>query len=179
MILSFSFALGIFYLLFSFLFILFSLFYSLVKSSIILSSRSLTYSASVTLLSISPSLFFISLIVLLFSSSRSLLNISYIFLMCAFILYLRSLIIFTIILFPCRLHISTSLICSSGVLSFSLYGTYFSTVLPYLTFCGCSFCSTGCRFIVLVDTLGEGVCLRGLCRLSGEKNYFLSIGGWG
>lgn len=73
--------------------------------------------------------------------------------MCTFILYLRSLIIFTIILFPCRLHISTSLICSFGVLSRSLYGTYFSTVLSYLTFCGFSFCSTSCRVILLlVDT---------------------------
>ena len=57
---------------------------------------------------------------LFFSSSRSLLNMSYIFLICAFILFLRSWIILSIITmnyFWGRLSVSASLSCCSGVLS--------------------------------------------------------------
>ena len=88
----------------SILFILFSLFCSLAVISTILSSNSLIHSsASVILLFIPSSVFFISVIVLFitvclfFSSSRSLLNISCIILIHASILFLRFWIIFTII----------------------------------------------------------------------------------
>ena len=59
---------------------------------------------------------------LFFSFSRSFKNISCIFLILAFILFLRSLIIFTIIIlnsFSGRLPISSSLSCSSVVFSYS------------------------------------------------------------
>ena len=89
----------------SFLFIPFSLFCSATVNSTILSSVSLIYSsASGILLLIPSSIFFMSIIVLFisvflfFNSSRSLLNISCIFLIFASILFLRSWILFTIII---------------------------------------------------------------------------------
>ena len=82
----------------------FSLVCSAAVNSTILSSRSLIRSsASVILLLIPSGVVFISIIVLFISvclfviSPSSLLSISYVFLVCASILFLRSWIIFTII----------------------------------------------------------------------------------
>uniref|UniRef100_A0A8C6F1F1 Uncharacterized protein n=1 Tax=Monodon monoceros TaxID=40151 RepID=A0A8C6F1F1_MONMO len=123
--------------LYSFLFILFSLFCSMAVNSTLLSSRSLIRSsASVILLLIPSSVFLISVFVLFisvslffnssrclfFNSSRSLLNISCVFCIFASILFLRSWITFTIIIlnsFSGRLPISPPFSCFSGVLSFS------------------------------------------------------------
>ena len=99
---------------------LFSLFCSVAVISAILFSSSLICSyASVTLLLTPSSVFLFQLlfisVCLFFSSSRSLLNISCIFCICASILFLRSWLIFTIITlnsFLGRLPISTSLSCS-------------------------------------------------------------------
>ena len=130
----------------SFLFILFSLFYSTAVISTIISSRSHFHSsASVILLLIPGSVFFILVVVLLisvclfFSSSRSLLNTSYIFSICASILFLRSWIIFTIIVlksFSGRLPIFSSFSCSCRFLSCCLVCNLFHLILSnLLLFC--------------------------------------------
>ena len=90
---------------FSFLCILFSLFCSMTVISTILSSNSLFHSfLCLTYQLLIPSIiFFISVIVLFitvflfFSYSRSLLNISYIYTICASIVFPRYEVIFTII----------------------------------------------------------------------------------
>ena len=67
-------------------------------------------------------LFYCSSVCLFFSSPRSLLNISYVFLICGSIIFLRDRNLFTIITlssFLGRLPISCLLSCSSGILSFS------------------------------------------------------------
>ena len=101
------------YRLFSFFFLI--LFCS---SSTILPSKSLIYSSvSIILLLFLSSVVFIYFIVhlcLVFSSSRSLLNISCIFSVCAPNLFLRSWIIFNIITLNSFLARTTSLSCSSG-----------------------------------------------------------------
>ena len=81
------------------------LFCSLAVISIILSSSSLIHSFASAILLLIPSsvfFFFISIFVLFiclfFSPSRSLVNISYIFLICYSILFLRFWIIFIIII---------------------------------------------------------------------------------
>ena len=143
----------------SFLFTLFSLFCSMAVISTILSSRSLICSsASVILLLIPSSVFFISLTVLFnclfFSTSRSLLNTSYMVLICATILFLRSWIIFTIITlnsFSGRLCISTSLVILLGFYLFPSSGTYSPALSFCLTFCDCDFCSAGCRVVFLAS----------------------------
>ena len=81
---------------------------------------------------------------LFFKSSRSLLDISCIFLICASIPLLRSWLIFTIITRNSlwgRLPVSTSPNRSSGVSQFCL------------TFCDCGFHSSGCRVVVLASAL--------------------------
>ena len=145
----------------SFLFIPFSLFCSAAVISSILSFSSLIHSsASVIMLLITYSVFFISVIVLLisvclfFSYSRSLLNISSIFSICASILFPRSWIIFTIITqnsFSGRWPISTSLIYSSGVLSCSFIWDIFLCHLIlsnflwlWFLFCRLRGCSSSC-----------------------------------
>ena len=119
----------------SILFILFALVYSVAVISTILSSRSLIRSsASVILLLIPSREFFISFIVLfiivclLFSSSRSLLNVSYIF----SILFPRFWIIFTFITLNCfsgRLPISPSFVWSGAFLPFSFICCIFLCLL--------------------------------------------------
>ena len=83
---------------------------------------------------------------LFFSSSRSSLNVSCIISILASILFLRSLIIFTINLnySSGRLAIFISLSCS-GFHLVPLSGTYSFSTSFWLTFCDCSFCSTGRR----------------------------------
>ena len=117
------------------LFILFPLFCSVAVISTNQSVFQLTYSFFCLIYSaidsfqgffISVTVFFIS-VYLFFKSSSSLLNISFIFSVCISILFLRSWIIFTIIIlnsFSGRLSISTSLSCSSGVYLLSLSRTY-------------------------------------------------------
>ena len=87
----------------SFVFILFSLFCSMALISTILSSRSLICTSALVIQLLIPSSVFFTCyctvhLRLLFSSSRSLLNISCIFLILASIIFLRSWIIFTIII---------------------------------------------------------------------------------
>ena len=124
----------------SFLFILYSVLCSAVVISSILSSSSLIHSSgSVILLLIPSSVFFISVIVLLITHnehidffvlqfSGSLLNISCIFLTCAFLLFLTACIIFTIITlnsFSHRVPFSSSFIWSYGSLPYSFTGNIF------------------------------------------------------
>ena len=106
---------------------------------------------------------------LFFSSSRSLLNISCIFLICASTLFLRSWIIFTIITlnsFSGRLSIS-SLFRLVGFYLAPSSATYFSVASFCLTYCVYGLFSTGCRVIValasvvcpLVGEVGPGACV--------------------
>ena len=95
---------------------------------------------------------------LFFSSSRSLVNISCIFLIFASILFSRSWIIFTVIILNSssgRLHIVTSFGCFSGVLSYPFiwYKTLCSFTLLY--FLSCGFVSSHCGIVVL---LASSVC---------------------
>ena len=126
----------------SFLLILFSLFCSMEVISTTLSSSLLIHSsASVILVLIPFSVFFIS-VILLFNSilfsfifSNSLFKTSYNFLFCASILFLSSLIIFIIItlkLFSSRLPVSTSLF--SGFLSCSFFQNIFLCCLILFKF---------------------------------------------
>ena len=130
--------------LFSFLFILYSVFCSEVVISSILSSSSLIQSSSsVSLLLIPSSVFFISVIVLLITHnehidffvlqfSGSLLNISCIFLACASLLFLTAWIIFTIITlnsFSGRVPFSSSFIWSYGFLPCSYTSNIFHCCL--------------------------------------------------
>ena len=105
--------------LYSFLFILFSIFCSVVVISTIQSSRSFIHSsASVILLFIPSSIIHLCLF---FNSSRSLVNISCIFSIFASIFPPRSWIVFTIIIlisFSGKWPISTSFSCFSGILSY-------------------------------------------------------------
>ena len=101
---------------------------------------------------------------LFFSSSRSLLNISLIFLILAPILFLRSWIIFTIITlnsFSGRLPISTSLSCSSGVLLCQLI---------WNTFHCCS---------ILSNFLWLGFLFHGLQDCNSSCLCSVPSGGWG
>ena len=121
------------------LFILFSLFCStaVISTSLSSSSHHITshsFFCLISLLLIPSSVFFISVTVLFisaylfFKASSSLLNISCNFLVCASILFMRTWIIFTIFTlnsFSGRLSISTSLSCSSGVLSSSFVWNIF------------------------------------------------------
>ena len=116
-----------------------------------------------------------------FKFSSSLLNIYFIFSVCAFILFLRSSIIFTIITlnsFSGRLSVFPSLSCSSAFYLCSFIWNIFFCCLN-LSFRVCS--PTGCRIIV---PLAFGVCplvdrasLRGLCSLPGVKDWCLLTGG--
>ena len=93
---------------------------------------------------------------LFFSSSRSLVNISCIFLIFASILFSRSWIIFTIIIlnsFSGRLHIFTSFGCFSGALSYPFiwYKTLYFFILVY--FLSCGFVSSLCGIVVLASSV--------------------------
>ena len=120
----------------------------------ILSSRSrICSSASVILLLIPSREFYISFIVwsitvcLLFSSSRSLLNVSYIF----SILFPRFCIIFTIIIlnsFPGRLPMSSSFVWFGGFLPCSLSALCFSVFSFCLTYCFWGLLLSDCRLVV-------------------------------
>ena len=167
---------------------LFSLFCSTTVISTILSSSLLICSsASVILLLIPSSVFFISVIVLFitlclfFSSSRSYVNLSFIFSICASILFPRSCIIFTMNYFSGTLPISSSF----GLVGFylaTLSSTYFSVISFCLTYCVCCLLSAGCRVVVplasdvcpLVGEVCPGACARfllggtGACPLVGR-----------
>ena len=162
----------------SFLFILLLKFCFMAVISTILSSSSLTYSsASFIMLLICSSVLFIAvsvlfiLVCLFFSSSRSLLNSSCIFWVCASVLYLRSWISFTVSSpnsFLGWFPISVSLSCFSGVLSWPSFWNI-SLCSHLLFFCNCCLHCTGCRFLFL---LAANVChlvheahLKGLCNL--------------
>ena len=131
-----------------------SLFCSTVVISISLFPRSLIYSAPFILLLIPSSVFFISVIVhvcLFFKSSSPLLNTFCIFLVCTFILFLRSWIIIVLNSFSGRLPVFTSLSYSSGVFFCSLFGTYFSVILIlfdflylWTPFCKVQDCTSSC-----------------------------------
>ena len=77
----------------SFLFILFSIYCSVAEISTILSSRSFIHSSALVILLLIP-----SSVYLFFNSYRSLVNFSCIFSIFASIVFLRSWIIFTIII---------------------------------------------------------------------------------
>ena len=119
----------------SILFILFSFFCCAAVISTILSSSSLIRSSASVILLLIPSRVFLILVIvlfmtvcLLFSSSRSLLNVSYIFSM----LFPRFWIIFTIITlnsFSGSLPISSSFIWSCGFLSCSFVCKIFLCLL--------------------------------------------------
>ena len=100
------------------------------------------------------------------------------------LLFPRFWIIFTIITLNSvlgRLPISSSLNCSLGFYLVPLSGTYSSAFSFCLTFCDCSFHSTGCRVVVLafaVSPVVDEAGLRGLCRLPGGRDWFLPTGGW-
>ena len=125
----------------SFLFILFSLFYSTAVISTIISSRSHFHSsASVILLLIPGSVFFISVILVsvslcLFFSCSSLLNFSCILSIHVSIPLQKSWINFNIITlnyFSCRKPISFSLGCFCSVYVTLSYVTYFFVFSFYL-----------------------------------------------
>ena len=150
------------------------------------SSSLLCSSASFILLLIPSSVFFhfhycivhlCLLVFFFFKSSISLLNISCISPVCTVILFLRSWIIFTVVIlnsFSGRLPNSTSLNCSSGVLLVPSSRTYFGVVSVCLTFCICGFRSTDCKIIVL---LASSVCPLvaevGLVRLPDGRDWCL------
>ena len=136
----------------SILFLLFSLFYSEVVISTILSSRSLIRSSASVILALIPSReFLISFIVLfiivclLFTSSRSLLNVSYIF----SILFPRFRIIFTIITlksFSGRLPNSSTFVRSGEFLPCSFICWFFLCLLILLNLL--CFVSPFCRPLI-------------------------------
>ena len=108
------------------------------------------------LLLILSSVCFLSVIVLFipdclfFSSSRSLLNISYVFPICAST-FLRPCIIFPIISvysFSGRLPLHFIVLLEFYLIPPS--GTYSCAVSLCLTFCDYSFCSAGCRLSFLL-----------------------------
>ena len=136
----------------SILFLLFSLFYPEVVISTILSSRSLIRSSASVILALIPSReFLISFIVLfiivclLFTSSRSLLNVSYIF----SILFPRFRIIFTIITlksFSGRLPNSSTFVRSGEFLPCSFICWFFLCLLILLNLL--CFVSPFCRPLI-------------------------------
>ena len=88
-------------------------------------------------------------------SSRSLLNISCIFLICASIVFLRSWVIFLIITvnyFSGRLPLSThsTSVVLLGLCLVPSSGTYSSALWFCLTFCDRGFWCVGCRNVVPV-----------------------------
>ena len=108
---------------------------------------------------------------LFYSSSKSLLNISFIFSICASILCLRAWIIFTFITlnsFSGRFPISHSFIWPCGFLYLApLSATYFSVISFHLTYCICGFLFVGHGVIVplasyvwpLVGVIDPGACV--------------------
>ena len=128
----------------------------MVVISTILSSRSLIYSSASVILLLMPSReFFISFIVLFiivclpFSSSRSLLNIYFIF----SILFPRFWIIFTVITlnsFSGRLPISSSFVGLVGFYLAPSSAVCFSVFLFCLTYCALGLLFAGYRFVVPV-----------------------------
>ena len=108
----------------AYLFHLFSIFCFVAVVSTILSSWSFIHSSASLILLLIPSSVLFSSVHLFFSSSRCLVNISCIFLSLRLHSFLRSCIIFTIIIlnsFSGRLPISTSFSCFSGVFILSLH----------------------------------------------------------
>ena len=161
-------------------------------NSSILSSRSLIRSsASVFLLLITSSVFFISFIVLFisvcllfnysrclfFNCSRSSLNISHIFSIFASILFPRSWIIFTISIlnpFSGRLPISTSFNFFLAFCSFIWYIALCLFILPLFLWMSFSFhrlqdCSYSC--FCCLPSRGWGY-LRGLCMLPDGRDWW-------
>ena len=117
----------------SFLFILFSIYCSMAEISTILYSRSFIHSsASVTLLLIPSSVY------LFFNSYRSLVNFSCISSIFASIVFLRSWIIFTIVILNYLLE---------GCL-FPLHLLFFSGTLSHLFFWDITFC-----FFIVINFL--------------------------
>ena len=86
------------------------------------------------------------------------------------------------------MSISSSCICSCGILPFS--ATYFSVVSFFLSYCVYALLSAGCRVVVplasvvcpLVNEVGPGACAgflvggTGACTLVGEVESFPSEG---
>ena len=116
---------------------------------------------------------------LFLNSSRSLLNISCIFLIFASILFPRSWIIFTIIIlnsFSGRFPISPSFSCFSGVLSYSFvwYIVLCLFILSVFLWMWFSFrrlqnCSSSCFCCLPSDGWGY---LRGLCKLPHGRDWW-------
>ena len=103
----------------SFLFILFSIFWSAALISTFLFSRSIIHSSASVILLLIPSIVLFISGYLFFSYSRSLINIYWIFSIFAFIIFLRLWIIFTIFIltsFSGIFPIFTSFGCFSGIL---------------------------------------------------------------
>ena len=99
---------------------------------------------------------------------------SYIFLICAFILFLRSWIIWSITTlnyFWGRLSICAS--PSSGVLSCFFFWIYFHAISFCLTLFICGLCSSSCRIVILVS--GGWVWSRGLFRLLRKRVWACSL----
>ena len=139
----------------SILFILYSLFCSVVVISTILSSRSLIRSSASVILLLIPSRVNFHYCVVhhyLFCSSRSLINISFIF----SILFPRFWIIFIIITlnyFSGRLPISSSFISSCGFLPCSFICSIFLCLLILFNFVW-GLLSVGCRFVIPAALFG-------------------------
>ena len=114
-----------------FLFILVSIFCSMTAISTILSFRTLICSSASVILLLIPSKYIVHLC-LFFSSSSCLVNISCIFSIFTSILFLRSWIMFTIIIlkyFSGRLPVSTSFGCFEGFYLVPSSGTKSSAFL--------------------------------------------------
>ena len=152
----------------SFLFILFSLFYSPLVISTIVSSNSLIhYTASIILLLVSSRVFLISVIVLsivhclFFNYPRSLLNIF--FCVCIFLICASSLFICSSILFSRFWIIFTNISLNSfaGRLLFSLhlFGLIgFTMFLHLLHISVFTFCFIYCVYVSILQVKGHNSC---------------------
>ena len=150
----------------SFLFILFSLFYSPLVISTIVSSNSLMhYTASIILLLVSSRVFLISVIVLsivhclLFNYPRSLLNIFF----CIFLICASSLFICSSILFSRLWIIFTNIALNSfaGRLLFPLhlFGLVgFTMFLHLLHISVFTFCFIYCVYVSILQVKGHNSC---------------------
>ena len=176
-----------------FILILFPLFCSTAFISTILSFSSLIHSsASVIPLLVSSRVFFSPVSVLsitpclFFSSSMSLLHISCIFSVYASILFPRSWIIFTnitlnyfqvVCLFAFHLVLRV-LFCFFSLLLHLQHSSFISFCLIYCTY---DLLSPGCRnygsSCFCCPSPGEWIWSRGLCRISGERDWCLCSGG--
>ena len=160
-----------------YLFIIFS-FFSIAVISTNLSSRSLIHSSTSFILILIPcSVFLLHLlycssgVFLFFKSSSSLLNFSFIFLVCAAFFFqdLGSFLLLLLwIIFQVNCLSPLHLVVLQRFYLVSLSGMYFSVISFCLTFCICGLCSACCRIVVPLAS--------GVCHMVGGSGSFPSSG---